>query len=415
MKIRKSHKLFTGVVLATCVFFCLLTSSSLATDTQTIDISSNDTYSTLDRQSTTYDCKSNDTNGCKATGDSKIKLESSYEYHNQTISYCNYIMSVNNGVSLFIPAKTQAEYQSFLTWAANNANVLTFHAGCDNGGWGPWTGCEGACGNCTETRQCYYLNNAQYAGTPCVGDSRRNITATAGCTYTPGYAACPSACGSAASTLSPTSCLRSDGVSVDLSFCPQTKTCDAVNCPCEQVETIYAGGVYNQYSSGTYPTAVNFVLQICADDLNYSYRKDGGPWEGSCAGNVAWGCNASDGNDNLNCVDIRVSAKHLDVTSWDGGGGHDPSEIRGYAYRGNGCVSVNGGWNSGSQCYPYYSGSCAGYKVISCNNPTPAFGGNSCGLPYYYAPCDMGPSAPECFCVYNSSHDACYVPPPDYR
>lgn len=175
MKMRKSYRLFAGVVLGTCVFFCLLMSSLLAspsgpgTDSPTIIV--DDNYSTLSRDTTTYDCKSNDTSGCRASGESKIKLTSSYEYHNQTISFCNYIMSVNNGVSLFIPAKTQAEYQSFLTWAANNANVLTFHQGCDNGGWGPWTGCESACGNCTQTRQCYYLNNAQYAGNPCVGDT----------------------------------------------------------------------------------------------------------------------------------------------------------------------------------------------------------------------------------------------------
>ena len=247
--------------LGVSVFFCLLTSFNVLWPV--ITAMGGQMYSPLNSTPTTYDCSITNgvtnTTGCKVEGSNYIKLTTSYSGNLQ----CNYVLSVHNGRALFIPGRTQNEYQAFVNWAAINANVLTFHQGCDDGGWGPWSGCKNACGSCTETRQCLYLvrNQTIYSGAVCIGDSSQTITATGGCTGTWQQVGCSVTCGGGQTT--PT-CV---GGPCDNNTKPAPISCNAQSC------SICGNG---KIDPGEYCDGGNYCVncQACAAESILGYGQD---------------------------------------------------------------------------------------------------------------------------------------------
>ncbi len=223
-------------------------------------------------QNPTGDCSQNPNKSCKASA-TPTKLDS-------WGTPCKYI-TVNNGKTLFIPAKSMGEWNNFLSWASSNNGGTVSLNDCVDGTWSGWGACvPSTCGFGTETRTCVYAS--PYKGKDCSlldgGNSTRpctdytlctcgsndanssfcagqdiNFTAmpppttyveAGGCdastkcqaqcgaayhvipggcaltTYTGTYPACPSGCGYMGGPVAPLTCTRDhDGASVAGAFC----------------------------------------------------------------------------------------------------------------------------------------------------------------------------------------------------
>jgi hypothetical protein len=196
-------------------------------------------------------------------------------------------------------------------------------------------------------------------------------------------------------------------------FKPNNGSCAEIAC--ELITTFSTGAsAGSYYQSARYDENVRFISDVCADDFNYSYRVDGGPWQGNCAGPV-WSCNYSDknkhdGGGTAQCARITATGHQIEIYLWDGGDGHDATQISGYIYREGSCsLTVNGGWGAWGPCAsanPYY---CMGIQYRSCNNPAPAYGGENCPnfANAYFQYCNAPVGSPGCFCRDNPSDPSC--------
>ena len=94
-------------------------------------------------------------------------------------------------------------------------------------------------------------------------------------TYTPNFDACPTSCGNAASTITPTSCTRSpDGITVAASYCSSSTS----NCPATASCTSYSWGAWGGCSGGTQARSCNGS----DGSVNNNPALCGGPASQSC-------------------------------------------------------------------------------------------------------------------------------------
>lgn len=184
---------------------------------------------------------------------------------------------------------------------------------------------------------------------------------------------------------------------------------------CELVTTFNTGASQGSYySSARYDEVVRFISDVCADDFNYSYRVDGGPWQGNCPGPI-WTCNYSDknkhdGGGTAQCARINERGHQIEIYLWDGGDGHDNTQISGYIYLDGVCSATrNGGWGEWGPCTAPYAYTCLGSQNRSCNNPAPAYGGENCPnfANAYYQICNLPIGTPACFCRDNPNDASC--------
>ncbi len=109
---------------------------------------------------TSGDCSSETYSSCRASA-TPVKLNVP-AFNIAVGTQCKYI-TVNNGKTVFIPARTSNEWKSFMDWAGNplrNGGQVDLH-GCSDGMWTVWSGCSPACGPLagTQNRLCVYTSN----------------------------------------------------------------------------------------------------------------------------------------------------------------------------------------------------------------------------------------------------------------
>lgn len=115
------------------------------------------------------DCSKNPNTSCKGT-EKPMRFSAFGE--------CKLISTVN-GMSVFIPARSKQEWDSFITWAKANPQTITVDD-CINPKWSPWSACSNTCGKGESTRTCN-LPLKEDGSLGCDGPAKRECEDKSGC------------------------------------------------------------------------------------------------------------------------------------------------------------------------------------------------------------------------------------------